>query len=187
MRIADAGMPEARISAMLMLSPKWLMLVSLCLFSLNSQAMSRLFDGDAKIWIANDRLCFGGTEFKSAGLFFNRTLKVDTAQVVVHAIQVSGADPAPYWATSTTAPEQALPLTSNTCIAYGERIAHFNPSQAAKPLVDGLYSVTLAGSDLKSGNRATFYKNFCLQHSNSQLNVKAARYDKSLQQWVCSP
>lgn len=35
------------------------------------------------------------------------------------------------------------------------------PSQAAKPLVDGLYSVTLAGSDLKSSNRTTFYKNVC--------------------------
>lgn len=45
-------------------SPKWLMLVSLSLFSLNSQAMSRLFDGDANVWIANDRLCFGGTELK---------------------------------------------------------------------------------------------------------------------------
>lgn len=168
-------------------SPKWLMLVSLCLFSLNSQAMSRLFDGDAKVWIANDRLCFGGTEFKSAGLFFNRTLKVDAGQVVVHAIQVSGADAGSYWTTSTTAPEHALPLTSNTCIAYGEHIAHFNPSQAAKPLVDGLYSVTLAGSDLKSGNRATFYKNFCLQHSDSGRRVMAAHYDKSVQQWVCSP
>ncbi|VXB18044.1 conserved exported hypothetical protein [Pseudomonas sp. 8AS] len=168
-------------------SPKWLMLVSLSLFSLNSQAMSRLFDGDANVWIANDRLCFGGTEFKSVGLFFNRTLKVDAGQVVVHAIQVTGAGPGSYWAISATDPEHALPITSNTCIAYGERIAHFNPSQAAKPLTDGLYSVMLGGSDLKSGNRATFYQNFCLQHSDSGRRVTAAHYDKSSQQWVCSP
>ncbi|QKE64843.1 hypothetical protein HNE05_16295 [Aquipseudomonas campi] len=168
-------------------APKWPILVSLCLLSLSSQAMSRLFDGDANVWIANDRLCFGGTEFKSAGLFFNRTLKVDAGQVVVHAIQVTGAAPGSYWAISAADPEHALPLTGNTCIAYGERIAHFNPSQAAKPLVDGLYSVTLAGSDLKRGNRATFYKNFCLQHNDSGRRVTAAHYDKSAQQWVCSP
>lgn len=163
-----------------------LLLIFLCSISIPAQAMSRLFDGDAEVWTADDKVCFGGRTFKSSGLFFNRTLRVDSQRVVIHAVEVSAAGATICWSSSAAAVDDALPITSASCIAYGERTGRLLQRHTAKPLVDGLYNVMLDGSDLESGNRARFYKQFCMRHSDRQTVVTDAQYDEHLQRWSCA-
>lgn len=162
------------------------LLGSLCLLSLPGQAMSRLYDGEAEVWVAQETLCFGGRAFKSPGLFFNRTLGVDRHQVEIHAVEVNGTGASVYWRTGSDDLDDALALTTSTCIAYGEHPAGWHTRHAAIPLAEGLYSVMLNGSDRKSGNRARFYKQFCVWRSGNHLAVTGAYYDERLQRWNCS-
>lgn len=163
--------------------PGGVLLSCLCLLSLPSQAMSRLYDGEAEVWSTDQALCFGARTFKSAGLFLNRTLRVDRQRVVIHGVEVNGAGPALYWSMSADEPEDGLPINSSTCIAYGQQPGGFASRQRAAPLADGLYSVMLYGSDRKSGNRARFYKQFCVQRSGDRMAVADAYYDEGL--WRC--
>lgn len=165
------------------------LIASLSLVLLMHQAsawgMSRLFDGDADVWMKDGALCFGGSAFKSPGLFFNRTLKVDRQRVAVHFIEVYREPYEPLWSASS---ESGTPLRSDTCFAYGQAIPGFKVKTPARPLEPGMYSVTLGGHDSAGdGARATFMKTFCLDSKGAGLVVVEAGYDEDLGRWRCKP
>ena len=163
---------------------------SLCLAlstsTLSALGMSRLFDGDATVWMQGGALCFGCAAFKSPGLFFPRTLKVDERQVTVHYIEVSREPYEPYWSSSSEGPGRAVPLRSDTCFAYGGAIPGFQEKAPVRPLQPGMYSVTVGGRDSAGdGARATFMKTFCLAARGEGLAVIDAGYDEKAGRWVC--
>lgn len=165
---------------------------SLCLAllmpALSAWGMSRLFDGDANVWMQGRTLCFGGAAFKSPGLFFNRTLKVDERQVAVHYIEVSREPYEPFWSSASIEPTQGVPLRSDTCFAYGQAIPGFTEKTPARPLEPGLYSVTVGGHDSRGdGARATFMKTFCLESRGDGLAVIDAGFDEGAGRWLCKP
>ncbi|MDH1012148.1 hypothetical protein N5J43_26145 [Pseudomonas nicosulfuronedens] len=165
---------------------------SLCLAlltpSLSAWGMSRLFDGDANVWMQDRTLCFGGAAFKSPGLFFNRTLQVDERQVAVQYIEVSREPYEPFWSSASIEPTQGVPLRSDTCFAYGRAIAGFREKTPARLLEPGLYSVTVGGHDSAGdGQRATFMKTFCLEARGDGLAVIKAGYDEKAGRWRCEP
>lgn len=149
-------------------------------------AMSRLFDGDANVWMRGETLCLGGAAFKSPGLFFNRMLKVDQRQVAVHFIEVSREPYESYWATAGKEPSSGVPMRSDTCFAYGQAIAGFQEKAPARALLPGLYHVTLGGHDSAGdGARATFMKTFCLGSREGRMVVIDAGYDEAQGRWRC--
>ncbi|MFR0688810.1 hypothetical protein ACLUTX_05415 [Enterobacterales bacterium AE_CKDN230030158-1A_HGKHYDSX7] len=151
-------------------------------------SMSRLFDGDATVWLQGRALCFGGVAFKSPGLFFNRTLKVDERQVTVRFIEVSREPYEAFWTSASREPMQGVPLRSGTCLAYGQAIPGFSDKVPARPLEPGLYNVTLGGHDSAGdGARATFMKTFCLASRGDGLAVLEAGYDERAGRWLCKP
>jgi len=163
---------------------------SLCLVLLMPPAwgMSRLFDGDANVWVRGRTLCFGGAAFKSPGLFFNRTLQVDERQVAVQSIEISREPYEPFWSSVSLEPNQGVPLRSDTCFAYGQAITGFREKVPARPLEPGLYNVTLGGRDSAGdGQRATFMKTFCLEARGTGVAVLDAGYDDKQGRWVCKP
>ncbi|KJJ98786.1 hypothetical protein UB43_19245 [Pseudomonas sp. 21] len=165
---------------------------SLCLAllspTLSAWGMSRLFDGDARVWVQGRTLCFGGAAFKSPGLFFNRTLQVDERQVTVHAIEVAREPYEPFWSSASIEPTRGVPLHSDTCFAYGQAITGFRQKAPARPLEPGLYNVTLGGRDnAGDGQRATFMKTFCLEARGAGVAVIDAGYDEKQGRWVCNP
>lgn len=165
---------------------------SLCLVLLMHQAsvrgMSRLFDGDANVWMQDGTLCFGGSAFKSPGLFFNRTLKVDERQVAVHYIEVAREPYEPFWSSASIEPTQGASLRSNTCFAYGQAIPGFKAKVPARSLEPGMYNVTIGGHDSTGdGARAAFMKTFCLESQGAGLAVVEAGYDSELGRWRCKP
>jgi len=165
---------------------------SLCLAllspALSAWSMSRLFDGDARVWVEGRRLCFGGTAFKSPGLFFNRTLRVDERQVAVYSIEVAREPYEPFWSSASIEPAQGVPLRSDTCFAYGQAITGFREKVPARALEPGLYNVTLGGHDSAGdGQRATFMKTFCLEARGAGVAVIDAGYDEKQGRWACKP
>ncbi|WP_152227462.1 hypothetical protein [Pseudomonas sp. SCB32] len=170
---------------------RFLLPVSLCLALLpqvSAWGMSRLFDGEATVWMRGETLCFGDVAFKSPGLFFNRTLAVDERQVAVHFIEVSREPYESYWATGGVDVARGAPLRSDTCFAYGQAIAGFKEKAPARPLTPGMYSVTVSGHDSAGdGARATFMKTFCLESRADGLAVIDAGYDEKLGRWRCKP
>ncbi len=162
--------------------------LALLLPQVSAWGMSRLFDGDATVWMRGATLCFGGAAFKSPGLFFNRTLKVDERQVAVHYIEVSREPYESFWATGSAEPAQGVPLRSDTCFAYGQPIPGFKEKTLARPLTPGMYRVTVGGHDSAGdGARATFMKTFCLESRDGGLALMVAGYDEALGRWVCKP
>lgn len=156
--------------------------------ALSAWGMSRLFDGDARVWVRGRTLCFGGAAFRSPGLFFNRTLQVDERQVAVYSIEVAREPYEPFWSSASIEPTQGVPLRSDTCFAYGQAIPGFHEKTPALPLQPGLYNVTLGGRDSAgNGQRATFMKTFCLQARSNGVAVIDAGYDNRLGRWVCNP
>ncbi|QRY80401.1 hypothetical protein JVX91_04580 [Pseudomonas sp. PDNC002] len=150
--------------------------------------MSRLFDGDANVWMQGRTLCFGGAMFKSPGLFFNHTLQVDERQVAVHYIEVAREPYEPFWSSASIEPTQGVPLRGDTCFGYGQAIPGFREKVLARPLEPGLYNATLGGHDSAGdGQRATFMKTFCLVSRGEGLAVAGAAYDEALGRWRCMP
>lgn len=165
---------------------------SLCLALLSpalpAWGMSRLFDGDANVWMQGETLCFGGAVFKSPGLFFNRTLQVDDRQVAVHSIEVAREPYQPFWSSASLEPAQGVPLRSDTCFVYGQAITGFHEKVPARPLEPGLYNVTIGGRDrVGDGQRATFMRTFCLALGGDGLAVVDAGYDEKAGRWLCKP
>ncbi|MFJ3264114.1 hypothetical protein ACIPK7_28005 [Pseudomonas sp. NPDC086581] len=162
--------------------------LALLLQTLSASGMSRLFDGDARVWVQGRTLCFGGAAFKSPGLFFNRTLQVDARQVAVYSIEVAREPYEPFWASASIEPTQGVSLRSDTCFAYGQAIPGFREKTPARPLQPGLYNVTLGGHDSAGdGQRATFMKTFCLEARGAGVAVIDAGYDDRQGRWVCKP
>lgn len=147
--------------------------------------MSRLFDGDARVWVQGRTLCFGGAAFKSPGLFFNRTLQVDERQVAVYSIDVAREPYEPFWSAVSNEPNRGVALRSDTCLAYGQAIPGFSEKTPARPLQPGLYSVTVGGRDnAGDGARATFMKTFCLEARAGGVAVVEAGYDDRQGRWA---
>ncbi|MDN6855504.1 hypothetical protein QO207_02790 [Pseudomonas sp. CAN2814] len=160
--------------------------LTLLLPALSASGMSRLFDGDARVWVEGRTLCFGGAAFKSPGLFFNRTLQVDERQVAVYSIEVAREPYEPFWSAASAEPMQGVPLRSDTCFAYGRAIPGFREKTPARSLEPGLYNVTLGGRDSSGdGQRATFMKTFCLEARGDGVAVLDAGYDEKAGRWVC--
>lgn len=160
--------------------------LALLLPQMSAWGMSRLFDGDATVWMHGGTLCVGGVAFKSPGLFFNRLLKVDERQVAVHYIEVSREPYEPFWSTGSVEPSHGVPLRSDTCFTYGQPIPGFRDKSPARPLAPGMYSVTVGGHDSAGdGARATFMKTFCLESRGNGLAVIDAGYDEGVGRWVC--
>ncbi|MBB4866545.1 hypothetical protein HNP46_005450 [Pseudomonas nitritireducens] len=152
----------------------------------SANAMSRLFDGDARVWMQGSTLCFGGAAFKSPGLFFPRTLQVDERQVAVHYIEVAREPYEPFWSAASGEANQGVPLRSDTCFAYGRAIPGFSEKTPARPLQPGMYNVTVGGRDSAGdGARATFMKTFCLQSRDDELVVVDAGYNEKAGRWLC--
>lgn len=162
--------------------------LALLMPAVSAWGMSRLFDGDARVWMQGRMLCFGGVAFKSPGLFFNRTLKVDERQVTVRYIEVSREPYEPFWSSTSIEPTQGVPLRSDTCFAYGQGIPGFREKVPARPLEPGLYDVTIGGHDSSGeGARATLMKTFCLESRSGGLAVIDAGFDERQGRWVCNP
>ncbi|WP_370600317.1 hypothetical protein [Pseudomonas nitroreducens] len=162
--------------------------LALLLAQVSAWGMSRLFDGDATVWMRGETLCFGGVAFKSPGLFFNRLLKVDDRQVAVHFIELSREPYEPFWSTGSEDPSRGVPLRSDTCFAYGKAIPGFKERTPVRPLAPGMYRVTVGGHDSAGdGARATFMKTFCLASRGKGLAVVDAGYDEKAGRWLCKP
>lgn len=162
--------------------------LSLLVPGMSAWGMSRLFDGDARVWVQGRTLCFGGAAFKSPGLFFNRTLKVDERQVAVYSIDVAREPYEPFWSSASLEPAQGVPLRGDTCFAYGRAIPGFSEKVPARALEPGLYNVTVGGHDSAGdGARATFMKTFCLASRGDGLAVVEAGYDEKAGRWLCKP
>lgn len=162
--------------------------LSLLVPGLSAWGMSRLFDGDARVWVQGRTLCFGGAAFKSPGLFFNRTLQVDERQVAVYSIEVAREPYEPFWSSASIEPTLGVPLRSDTCFAYGQAIPGFREKTPARPLQPGLYNITLGGHDSAGdGQRATFMKTFCLEARSAGVAVVDAGFDDRQGRWVCKP
>jgi hypothetical protein len=179
---------------------RFFLIMFLAACSINAHAISRAYDGDAKVWLENGKLCFGGETFSwPGGIIFRRSASVDEGNVIIYAVGVNqrnALDERPYWHVDArwkyrksgelVNNADGLPIKSSTCIAYGQTMERFEEITKAKELEEGVYVVYLYGEDLKREIRAYFAKHFCLQKDHTGLKLlQSPTYDFELKCWVC--
>lgn len=160
-------------------------------FPAAAQAMSRRYDGDAIAWAVGDKLCFGGKSFSVPGFFSNKKVSVDSSDVFIHGIEVFKGERDVFWSVSHPPDKEkkrsGINLKSTTCIEYSKDISGFSVKSSARPLEEGLYSVSLYGNDRKTSKRALFFGYFCLKNPGAGLRVQGAVFDEEASRWVCAP
>jgi len=142
------------------------------------------------MWVENDEtLCLGAKEFKVPGFIFDRTAKIDDAEVVVFAVGLYKEGEGYYWKSSVNNYDYSygFPIKSQTCIKYGQTIANFEVSVFPKAITNGVYTLTLNGIDIKNDYRAFFGgKYVCIESKGKKIALKGAVLDKKRSKWVCA-
>lgn len=152
-------------------------------------AMSRHHEGEARIWIEDEKICLGpDTRYVFGGYFFPRHAEVDENEVRLYGISISRNDDTYVWETYSQGFELSGPrLMSDTCLPYGENIETFTTKVPAKEIEPGMYSIMLMARDQK-GRRASFFTNKCITGSPgnwSISSVKINEQDLTSSRWSC--
>lgn len=133
----------------------WGVAIFICCLGLSAlqpvNAMSRLFDGDARVWASGMQLCIGVADTYKVGGLFSSTKHVEDNQVRLHAVSVN-RNTTEVWLQGLPlgSDESGLRLEPSRCIEYGKLPEDFVAKTPAQPLQPGLHELYLLASDQKN-------------------------------------